>query len=233
MSILKVSIAIIAALALCSATTVVADNSYDYLAYALQWVPYSCYHSSSPGCSLGNSMSIHGVWPSRNDGSYPQYCTSAKYDPSAISSIRDQMNHDWPSLKDSNYDSFWSHEYEKHGTCCQDILPTELAFFSQGLKLFGSYGNSTLMSVFPVGQNNSLDWWISAGKQAVGAKMQFQCRGSKIDAVQVCVDRTFNAIDCPNADQCSQSDSLYLENGYDTHTQRAEEHPIAKRVFHK
>jgi len=44
------------------------------------------------------------------------------------------MEQDWPSYYGPN-EEFWAHEWEKHGTCAEDVFPTQLAYFNTTLAL--------------------------------------------------------------------------------------------------
>lgn len=72
------------------------------------------------------SLTVHGLWPERKDGTWPSTCTYEKFDPDTISKIgQDRFNTYWPNVKAPSsssisspaYYSFWSHEWTKHGTC--------------------------------------------------------------------------------------------------------------------
>ena len=51
-----------------------------------------------------------------------------------ITSVRPLMEQDWPSLYGDD-EQFWAHEWEKHGTCAEDVFPTQLAYFNTTLAL--------------------------------------------------------------------------------------------------
>lgn len=99
----------------CTTTT-----TYDYLALVQQWPPTQCSFHTCTNSSI-DFFTLHGLWPDNNDGSYPCFCTKQIYSPDAISSIRNSMDKYWPSFQGNN-DDFWSHEYEKHATCAEDIF---------------------------------------------------------------------------------------------------------------
>ena len=94
------------------------DMTYDYLSLVVQW-PGAWAHGA--GKDIEDRFSLHGLWPSRSspkEDSYPCNCANTPYDGSAIASIADEMQADWRSMKGVGQDaSFWTHEWEKHGTC--------------------------------------------------------------------------------------------------------------------
>jgi ribonuclease T2 len=48
----------------------------------------------------------------------------------------------WGSLN-GPADTFWAHEYEKHGTCEEDLFATQHDFFAGALNLLGKYNVTT------------------------------------------------------------------------------------------
>lgn len=80
--------------------------------------------------------SIHGLWPDPEETC--TYCTDEPFDESQLSSeTLAQMEKYWPSCVDGNTnESFWSHEWEKHGTCSG---MSQEGYFSETLSLFGTY----------------------------------------------------------------------------------------------
>ncbi len=44
------------------------------------------------------------------------------------------MEQVWPSYYGPNED-FWAHEWEKHGTCAEDVFPTQLDYFNTTVEL--------------------------------------------------------------------------------------------------
>jgi ribonuclease I len=107
---------------------------FDYFELVLQWPP-------AFGSNLGSKVShwtIHGLWPSRiqNAETYPCQCTQESFRESVLDPIRGTMDKLWPSLKDGNDNAyFWSHEWEKHGTCCAPHMTSQFVYFNTTLAL--------------------------------------------------------------------------------------------------
>lgn len=82
--------------------------------------------------------SIHGLWPDPEESC--TYCTDEAFDESKLSSSTlEQMKKYWPTCVKGNTDeSFWSHEWEKHGTCTG---MTQEGYFSEAISLFLKYGD--------------------------------------------------------------------------------------------
>ncbi|KAL4915510.1 ribonuclease T2-like protein [Aspergillus aurantiobrunneus] len=82
--------------------------------------------------SLGprDSWTIHGLWPDNCDGSYEEFCDESReysnitaiVEESGSTELLSYMQEYW---KDNSGDdeSFWEHEWNKHGTCINTIKP--------------------------------------------------------------------------------------------------------------
>ena len=63
------------------------------------------------------NWTIHGLWPDKYDGSWPQYCNSSiKFNPNSLIPLKSRLSVYWPSYSKSPL-QFYKHEFEKHGTC--------------------------------------------------------------------------------------------------------------------
>ena len=78
-----------------------------------------------------NHWTLHGLWPDHCDGTYDANCDSSR-NYGSISTILNSfgktdllsyMNTYWLDENGDN-DSFWEHEWEKHGTCISTLRPT-------------------------------------------------------------------------------------------------------------
>ena len=103
-----------------------ASQSVEYV-YAYSWTPGFCYNQKYPGCLdpepyWTTNLTIHGLWPQYNTTGYPSFCTDEPFDPSIPDLVgKSNMIQYWPDVKyeesSPSYDSFWEHEWTKHGTC--------------------------------------------------------------------------------------------------------------------
>lgn len=113
------------------------SSDYDFFYFVQQWPSTFCHHTS---CHRAPPpyFTIHGLWPDRFDGSYPQFCKGSadSFDLDGIGPDRqDVMSAVWPSLTGPN-EGFWGHEWNKHGTCAMDILPDVRFIRSRYIPLF-------------------------------------------------------------------------------------------------
>ncbi|KAL6187693.1 hypothetical protein ACLB2K_039088 [Fragaria x ananassa] len=117
------------------------SQDFDFFYFVQQWpgaycdTKHSCCYpkSGKPAADFG----IHGLWPNYNDGSYPSNCNpDSVFDKSEISELMSSLEKNWPSMScpSSNGYRFWSHEWEKHGTCAESELDQK-DYSQAGLKL--------------------------------------------------------------------------------------------------
>jgi len=95
-----------------------------------------CYELRMQKCKQGataGKMTLHGLWAEWGNG-----CKGAAYDASLMTSIKTELESKWVSCpEDGNEnDSFWSHEWTKHGTCSG---MDQLTFFKKTLSLFDQH----------------------------------------------------------------------------------------------
>ena len=192
------------------------DDSYEFLILVQQWAPTVCMTTSSCTYSQGTPLfTIHGLWPSRADGSYPQFCTQQQFDESAVSALLTDMQTYWPSLENSGDDGFWSHEYEKHATCAEDILPSEYSFFNEALSLRKQVDG--IESINASNQGMSIEDMRSQIQQAAGASQppilfcHFSDHTQYVLQIGFCYDKSLNMIACPCGDSgCNADDQIAL-----------------------
>lgn len=118
-----------------------ADSSFDFYAYSMSYQPEFCKENNEKfvGCQNPNEswegqLTIHGLWPNRDDGTWPSTCSNEKLDISLLQDLSADLAQRWPNVKASStspgHEAFWAHEWSKHGTCSglsqQDYFMTAL-----------------------------------------------------------------------------------------------------------
>ncbi|XP_075251838.1 ribonuclease Oy-like isoform X2 [Convolutriloba macropyga] len=203
-------------------------SDFDYYVFTQQWPVSNCLTASSyDDCQIPANVSgwlIHGLWPSNFDGSYPAYCDDDyDFNDKEIEPIWGQLAKYWTNLyMDSAVDSFWEHEWDKHGTC---------AYTAHDMSSEFDYFNTTLGFHFdyPVGQ-----WLLDAGispdnsaiqntsvinkviSDKVGKQTIFQCDYDQykkehiVNQIEICMDRNFKPIDCEESIENCNSDGKVL-----------------------
>ena len=63
-----------------------------------------------------------------------------------LAPVRAALDAVWPSYYGPN-EAFWAHEYEKHGSCAEDVFPTQLDYFNSTLSLHLSHNLEVRMTI--------------------------------------------------------------------------------------
>ncbi|KAM0276706.1 hypothetical protein ACHAQH_006474 [Verticillium albo-atrum] len=120
---------------------------------------------SNPATGPDDSWTIHGLWPDNCDGTYEQFC-----DPSReYANITAILSAESPcSLKymetfwkdqSGNDESFWEHEFNKHGTCMNTLEPSCYPGYKPGQELVDYFKKTIqVFKTLP-----SYNWLKSAG----------------------------------------------------------------------
>ncbi len=85
---------------------------------------------TNPPTGPSNSWTVHGLWPDHCDGTYDAYCDASRtytnvseiIQGAGRQSLLDYMNTYWKDYQ-GNDESFWEHEWDKHGTCISTLEP--------------------------------------------------------------------------------------------------------------
>lgn len=191
-------------------------TSYDFFLLVTQWDITEC--SCCFSCTSTNQFfTMHGLWPNDSDGDYPCNCSDVPFDPSAIQSIITSMNTYWLSLNGPSQ-SFWEHEWSKHGTCASDIFPDQLSYFTGALQARQKYDVVAALARANLSPSNTVGFTMQQFKNAVatayGAAPAVQCdQNGNIETITQCLSKNMTTMACPSSvqDKCSAS-TLYLPN---------------------
>jgi len=104
------------------------EGTEGFYLYSMSYIPEFCRHSKFVNCSreyyekFKGQLTIHGLWPSKFDGSSPELCTNEEFDTNLLSSLIEDLGRKWPNTKapessSPDHYSFWKHEWDTHGTC--------------------------------------------------------------------------------------------------------------------
>ncbi|KAI7747459.1 hypothetical protein M8C21_031859 [Ambrosia artemisiifolia] len=188
------------------------SQDFDFFYFVQQWPGSYC--DTKQGCcypSTGKPESdfgIHGLWPEYNDGSYPSNCDpDSPFDASEISDLMSQMKSDWPTLACPSNDgqTFWAHEWNKHGTCSESELDQH-GYFSSSLNLKAQINLLKILEdagIHPNGSEYNLSSIIGAIQEATGYTPGIECNkdssgNSQLYEIYLCVDKSgSNIIECP------------------------------------
>lgn len=109
------------------ATVSAQETSYNYYAFAVQnWC---------------GGYNIHGLWPQYNTSAYPSWCPGSPYQ-NVTDPLLPRMNSSWNVECTTSNQDFWSHEWDKHGTCVsRQTGLSEDQYFTTALNVFDSFKN--------------------------------------------------------------------------------------------
>ncbi len=125
--------------------------------------PQSQFWDSSPSTGPSDSWTIHGLWPDHCDGTFDANCDpnraytniSSILAAAGATTVLSYMNTYWKDVKGDD-ESFWDHEWEKHGTCISTLQPScytnyvpqeeVVDFFTTTVNLFQTLPSYTWLS---------------------------------------------------------------------------------------
>ncbi|KAJ7540042.1 hypothetical protein O6H91_11G120200 [Diphasiastrum complanatum] len=187
-------------------------QGFDFFYFVLQW-PGSYCDTSSSCCypttgKPASDFSIHGLWPNYNNGGYPSSCDpNNPFDISQVSDIESQLQTSWDSLSCPSSDgtSFWTHEWDKHGTCAESLF-SQHAYFQSALNLRSSVnplGGLSAAGINPDDGAYSLTAIQNALTSSLGHTPGVQCSSdasgnNQLYQLYICVATDASTlIDCP------------------------------------
>ncbi|XP_076907415.1 ribonuclease 2-like [Bidens hawaiensis] len=107
---------------------VASEAGFDYFMLSLQWPASFCSRHKTEccpqnGCCSGASsppgFTIHGLWPSNEDGTYPSCCTDNAFNAKEISPLVGALSTYWPILSCNKISSchgkknqYWAHQVD-------------------------------------------------------------------------------------------------------------------------
>jgi ribonuclease T2 len=184
------------------------DNSWDYLLYVSRWAGTAGNGHTLP--SYVNSWTLHGIWPQRNDGSWPSFCNNSDpFDRNQIQDLYNQLEVAWYDYQGDGY-AFWQHEWIKHGTCAESLstLGSQHQYFASAIKVHS--GITIAKTLENAGytpsdtQSYAVTDIMSALESQFGTAPQVTCSwisgvGSSINGVTFCLDKKLNIMQCPSS----------------------------------
>jgi ribonuclease T2 len=173
-----------------------AAPSFDFYLLNLSWSPEFCHtHPAAIECALHATFVLHGLWPEKKDGTYPENCSNAPgpANPAQYTDI-------YPDL------GLLRHEWNAHGTCSglspDDFFATARTAF-QSVAIPGVLKNLTRQMSMP--PNQVLGLFTSANAAIPRASLALTCSGNYLTAVEVCLDKTLHPISCGTLRSCTSS----------------------------
>jgi ribonuclease T2 len=162
----------------------------------------------------GSSWVLHGLWPNRFDGSFPQHCEGKKCDPdrrtcgaefvsSQITDLVPQLEKWWPDIvdnEDPGHADFWWHEYWKHGTCATSrYIKNMHDYFAESLKLQQKLDLPAILENAGItpGETYIASDIIGAIQAVTGALPSLTCKNDEVlHEVRICYDKNLAYTNC-------------------------------------
>ncbi|KAL2327723.1 hypothetical protein Fmac_021153 [Flemingia macrophylla] len=133
--------------------------AFDYFKFSLQWPEAFCAKNGHPACNqMPNHFTIHGLWPEKTFGFQPHFCTHTKLKKKDIKNLKSDLKLEWPNLRGKKPFKFWSHEWEKHGTCSETVYKPH-DYFSLALHIKKNHDVMSILSQAQIvpSQNTTYD----------------------------------------------------------------------------
>ncbi|ORX62232.1 RNase Sy [Hesseltinella vesiculosa] len=185
-----------------------------------QWVP---------GYGPSDAFTMHGLWPDTCNGgqtgstgcdSTRSYSNVGSIIQSYNSTLYDNMNTYWPSDAGANT-NFWTHEWDKHGTCVSTLAPKCYAnyqqyedvndYFSTALGLRAQYDLYNALSTAGItpGSSTDIGTFSQALQTAFGVVPKVDCSSGTLSEVWLYFNvqntNTFVPIDAIGSNTCTGS----------------------------
>ncbi|KAK4399806.1 Ribonuclease 3 [Sesamum angolense] len=154
------------------------------------------------------NFTIHGLWPNYNNGSYPSSCNKkSPYDGTKVSDLLSRLEVSWATLAcpTNNGTKFWSHEWEKHGTCSESVLDQH-SYFEATLNIKDKVNLLQILEAAGIRPDDNfykVDDIKEAIKAGTGYAAAVECnsdpsRNGQLFQVYLCVDASGkDLIECP------------------------------------
>ncbi|KAJ5333076.1 Ribonuclease T2 [Penicillium brevicompactum] len=171
---------------------------------------------TSPSTGPSTSWTIHGLWPDNCDGTYESSCDSTRaytnitdiLQAQGKDDLLDYMDEYWVDI-DGDNESFWAHEWGKHGTCINTIDPDcyqgytaqeEVGdFFEKVVDLFKGLDTYQALADAGITPSTSKTYTLSEIQSALtslhGASVYLGCSSGKLNQVWYFYNVQGNAID--------------------------------------
>jgi ribonuclease T2 len=154
---------------------------------------------ANPATGPSDSWTIHGLWPDHCDGTYDANCDPSRaytnissiLTAAGASSVLSYMNTYWKDVN-GNDESFWDHEWEKHGTCISTLQPScytnyamqeeVVDYFTTTVNLFKTLPSYTWLSNAGIVPSTSATYTSAAIMAALktprGVDVVIQCKNT-------------------------------------------------------
>ncbi|KAL9034893.1 MAG: hypothetical protein Q9214_006836 [Letrouitia sp. 1 TL-2023] len=159
---------------------------------------------TNPPTGPNDSWTVHGLWPDHCDGTFDQYCDQNRQytNISSIISAAGQadllnyMNTYWKDYQ-GNDESFWEHEWGKHGTCISTLEPScytgyspqeeVVDYFQKTVDLFKTLDSYKFLSTAGIVPSTTKTYTAVEIQAALtkprGHAVAIQCKNGELDEI--------------------------------------------------
>lgn len=181
-------------------------KQFDYYTVAYQWPRTFQEINNLPNDEV-NYWTIHGVWPSNDNGHHPRNCNNNAFNLALIpQNVQDRMKIMWPNLNNANNQDFWEEQWKAHGTCSE--LGVE-EYFTMAIALSDRYNIMQILSNKNITPSNVKKYHILKIRSAIrqhSKKWPTIVKG-KVNGndkpwlfeIRLCFDREYNVRNCPSS----------------------------------
>jgi ribonuclease T2 len=176
-----------------SATLDASPSSYDYYILNLSWSPEFCVtHADNPQCAAHPGFVVHGLWPERNDGTYPEHC------PDRPGPTSDAL---WQGVIPTEY--LAQHEWQAHGTCTPyspDAYFGLIRKAYQSIKIPGALTHTTRQTMQPPA--DIIDSFARINTGLPAGSIVLSCGNNYLTAIEICFDKNLQPRACSGLRTC-------------------------------
>ncbi|KAJ8932775.1 hypothetical protein NQ314_014479 [Rhamnusium bicolor] len=129
----------------------------------------------------------------------------------------DGLNSHWTNIEaNTKPNSFWKHEWDKHGTCASTLpqLDSIVNYFQQGLDWNEQYKLSNILEkgkIIPNSEGYTIEQIYNAVKTFTNKEPMIQCtvdrqtKDSMISEIRICFNKTLDVIDCDQSNPVNKN----------------------------
>jgi len=198
--------------------------SWDYAHLVQEWPQTTCLHTwdQHHKCAVPDYLDyfgIHGLWPERKNGSWPQDCPGPSFNITLLERLENEMVEYWPSLMGPNA-VFWEHEWVKHGTCVvyqSDSLTSIYDYFDFTLEMRDFYDMTKILESSGIEPSTDTGYTVpqimDAVVNVVGFRPLVKCYKYYLQGIWLCFDKDMKIFDCPSSttsDNCHPKDTVFI-----------------------
>ncbi|XP_055353906.1 ribonuclease Oy-like [Paramacrobiotus metropolitanus] len=194
------------------------NDDFDFLLFAQQWPASACvdgHFTASATCGFPPGLSqtgwtVHGLWPSKIKSMGPDTCSRTAFKADILKPLMQDLQTVWPNLITSKPDdSFWAHEWTKHGTCAASVpaLAGEFNYFNKLLQFYKQYNLYNALqaaNIVPsVSKTYTQDAVMAALRKGFNKQVGVHCAYRKdtqqhyLAEIRLCLTKDLTLMDCP------------------------------------